>query len=173
MGNDIVIRRLGWNDLYNMEAIRADVSEEAAVRLENGDVISVLPGCELSLMGRGAETALAFRRGAEFAGVAGAGGVARPGGGQTGGWAFFACRLLSARRFALRRWDELMAGKSAEDVLADIVRAALREALARAQGPRLWLECRSGVEAALLNCGWELTDFRPGGGPVESEGRLC
>ena len=173
MENAIVTRRLGQSELNKLEAIRVDDWEEAEVRLQNGDVISVLPGCETSLAGLSAEAALTLRREAEYAGVAGAGGVARPGGGQAGGWAFFTCRLLSARRFALHKWNELAAGKSAEEALADIVRGALGEALAKSDGPRLWLECRSGAEAALLNCGWELTDFRPGGGPAESGGRLC
>ena len=141
------------------EEIRIAEGDEGFVLTLDGELLTLPSGCNRLPAG---SRAFALRRMAACEGVAGAGEAPGP-----RGWFCFRCELLCPRRFALRYQSDLLDG-DAGAVLTCLAREALNEALnkARADGGtarsvKLWAECRRILEQRLLDCGWQLTRFRP------------
>ena len=168
MQNAIITRRETANTLQKYKEITMDRQAEGFLLMKDGSWQTVLPGqCEKTP--ENALCLLAIRRKAEYGHAAGAGGIAWRGK-TVGGWGEFSCRLLSARRFVEKHKDALLDGITGEEVLDQTVRDALREAFESAWKespdvqdglqPLLALRCVNTVSARLMDCGWQLTDFR-------------
>lgn len=146
-------------EAYKTEEILIADGEEGFVLTLDGELLTLPSGCNRLPAG---SRAFALCRMAACEGVAGAGEA--PG---LRGWFCFRCVLLCPRRFALRYQSALLDG-DAEAVLTSLAREALNEAMNIAQADggsarseKLWTECRRILERRLLDCGWQLTRFRP------------
>lgn len=134
--------------------------DEGILLHDDGRIDTLLPGSAHPLERTEPHTLLMFRRGAVFAGVAGA----------AGGWARFSCRLLSPRRFVRFHGEEIREQLSAEAILTRMMRQILAEGLRSADGGPIrteaslraaaWRECHERAKEGLLRSGWLLTSFR-------------
>lgn len=146
--------------------------EETYIMQPFGTVRAVLPGETTAL------PSVTIVRDEVIDGMAGTGGEAVSGV-RLGGWVQYRCRLISARRFAQRCGHQLLEGESAQDILHDALRKALTTAFAEtlsvypetgaAMHGAAWQAGKNHAEDALLDCGWKLTQFRPGRVEVHQE----
>lgn len=138
---------------------------------ENGDVETLLPGEDLIIKANNKPALIVFPKDFSCRCVAGTGISQNDSSIIPGGWAEFDCRLISARRFVLKKKVEILEDKKAEQILGLMARDALKKGfLATYQvqpGTRadtvpvmeIWKNCRREVKRTLLDAGWFVNSF--------------
>ena len=132
--------------------------EEGILLRKDGSLRTLLAGEESTGSLKTDIAFLRFSKNAKYSGFAGSGNE------TIRGWAEFECQLLSPRRFVLRKKQDLMDGKTPEDIITQAMRRAAAagiESAAEAKTKSLArrLAQKTAVQAAehdLLDMGWQL-----------------
>lgn len=132
--------------------------EEGILLRKDGSLRTLLSGEESAGSVKTDAAFFRFNKNAEYLGFAGSGNE------KIRGWAEFECQLLSPRRFVLRNKQDLMDGKTPEDIITQAMRRAAAAGIEKAMEAKTKSFARrlaqktavQAAEQALLNMGWQL-----------------
>lgn len=149
-------------------------NEEAVLMKRDGTVDrSVLPGRSVSLIG---ETPYLYRilKESQLCGPVGYGQMTDACGGVWSCCAQYTCRLLSARRFAVRNGERILEGIGDEKILRDLIRDVMKGCLAAnilkqnlcqrqddGSSGDFWQIVTDKIRDRLFENGWELVSLEP------------